>query len=261
MKQNSVKKRKIGVWYVIAAIIAIVGTSFLMYPTMAGISYNHKVAAQKTEFLKWVSQDEGPAAPDDPHENPYQLASAKSPSPSSGNVDREGLYQFLKARNIALYESGQYGLVDAFSYQTAGVDLSEYGILDNCIGFVAIPSINVEMPIYLGANSDNLSKGAVHLTQTSYPIGGANSNAVIAAHRGSTEPMLRDIHKIQIGDEIIITNFKEILIYRAVEVKIIPPSDVNKVMIQKGRDLVTLLSCDPPGKNYQRYALYCERVG
>ena len=172
----------------------------------------------------------------------------------------DDLYQFLKSENERLYMTGQDDLLDVFSYETADIDLSFYGFDDGCVGFLEAPSIGVLLPIYLGANAENMKKGAVHMTQTSYPIGGNNTNAVIAAHRGGTCEMLRNIHKIQIGDEIIITNFREQLTYLATEIRIILPTDVNEVKIQEGRDIITLLSCNPLGKNHQRYVLYCERT-
>jgi sortase A len=119
----------------------------------------------------------------------------------------------------------------------------------------------MELPVYLGANDANMSKGAVHLTQTSYPIGGENTNSVIAAHRGTHLMMFLNIHRMVVGDEVIVTNFREPLTYRVVEIKIIDPSETDEILIQKDRDLVTLVTCNPINGNYQRYVVYCERVG
>ena len=203
------------------------------YPHIEEAVYENEIADLKKDFLQDVS----------------------SPPPSY-----DLLYEFLKAENEKLYETGQEGLKDAFSYEQPTVDLSKYGIEDNCIGFISLPSIKVEIPIYLGANTENMRIGAVHLTQTSYPIGGNNTNSVIAAHRGSTKVMFRNIHQIKIGDEIIITNFREVLKYHVAERKIIYPTDIQELLIQDNRDMLTLITCDPPGKNYQRYVLYCERA-
>jgi len=179
--------------------------------------------------------------------------------PPKSLYDFDLLYKYLKAENKKLYETGQDSLTDAFSYEQPAVDLSDYGIKDNCIGFISLPSIEMELPIYLGANEENMMKGAVHLTQTSYPIGGVNTNSVIAAHRGTTKVMFRNIHNIQIGDQVIITNFREVLNYRAAEIKIILPNDIQELLIREGRDMVTLISCNPLGENYQRYVVFCER--
>lgn len=121
--------------------------------------------------------------------------------------------------------------------------------------------MKVELPILLGANDENLEKGAAHLTETSYPIGGQNTNCVLAAHRGyNRAAMFRDIEKLEIGDEIHILNFRETLTYRVAELRVISPTDVEELLIQEGRDLVTLVTCHPYRYNYQRYVVYCERV-
>ena len=217
-----------------AMVMLAVGLGVLFYPQIHEFFYEGEITRIKREFTQ-----------------------ARNPD------DIQRLYDFLRTENDQLSATGQAGLIDAFSYEQPAIDLSEYGIKDNCIGFISIPSIGIELPIYLGANTENMMKGAVHLTQTSYPIGGNYTNSVIAAHRGRTVRQFREIHKIQVGDEITITNFKEILTYRAAEIKIIVPSDTKKILIQPGRDLITLISCHPLGDNTprnQRYVVYCERV-
>ena len=120
--------------------------------------------------------------------------------------------------------------------------------------------MEIELPILLGANTENMKQGAVHLIETSYPIGGENTNCVLAAHRGySRAAMFRDIEKLELGDEIYIRNFRETLVYRVVQLQVISPTDVGQLLIQDGRDLVTLITCHPYGHNYQRYVVYCER--
>lgn len=103
--------------------------------------------------------------------------------------------------------------------------------------------------------------GATHLTGTSYPIGGVNTNSVIAAHRGfyKTE-MFRNIDKIKIGDKLYIKNFMDTLEYQAIEIDIIKPDELNKLTIRDNKDMITLISCHPFPHNYQRYVVYFERV-
>jgi len=210
----------------------LIGTIFLVYPVVVNFRYNKKVEHIQEQYFE--------------------------------NIEAQtlltDLYNLLHLYNIELYENKQSKLVDPFSYSQPNLDLSEYGIKDNCIGFIQIDKIDITLPIYLGANKDNMSKGAVHLTETSFPIGGENTNSVIAAHRGSVYNMFRNIHKLEIGDYIIIKNFKETLKYEVCEIKIIDPWDVHELLIQNNRDLVTLISCHPFPQNSQRYVVYCERV-
>ena len=85
-----------------------------------------------------------------------------------------------------------------------------------------------------------------------------NANASTVTGMTSKE-MFRYIDKLQLGDEITITNFWESLSYKVAEIKIIKPHEIDKILIQEGRDLATLITCNPYGANYERYVVYCER--
>ena len=116
------------------------------------------------------------------------------------------------------------------------------------------------MPVYLGANAANMARGGALLGQTSMPLGGENTNTVIAAHRGYYgAEMLRNVQQIQIGDKITLTTPWDTLVYRVCELKIIQPDDINAVLIQPGRDLLTLTTCHPYTQNTQRYLVIAER--
>jgi len=237
------KKAKSKLRYVVVCLTALLGIGIMLYPVVLNWIYNKQTTDELNSFLSRTG-----------------IGLQETSDSVKNSLPYEELYLFLKRENERLFATDQQELVDAFSYETIGIDLSEYGIEDGCIGFIEIPSLEILLPVYLGANNENMRKGAVHLTQTSYPIGGENTNAVIAAHRGSSKEMFRNIHKIKVGDEIIITNFRERLVYRAVESRIILPSDINDIKIQQDKEMLTLLSCDPIGQSIHRYVLYCERV-
>lgn len=240
-------KRKKGRWLVVAALLLfLAGLAVLLFPIFTNRLYNEKVQKQKAVFEQQIEETEA------------QLENMAQDTPV---LPFEELYQELKRRNQELYEEKQKDLKDPFSYQQPTIDLTEYGLEGNIIGFISIPKMEVELPILLGANTANMREGAVHLTETSYPIGGENTNCVLAAHRGySRTAMFRDIEKLEIGDEIYIQNFRETLTYRVAELRVISPTDVQELLIQPGRDLVTLITCHPYRHNYQRYVVYCERV-
>ena len=244
MRSNT-KKKKSHRWLTVTAIILfLAGLAVLLYPTCTDLLYKEGVRQQKSGFIQQLEE-----------------AAENIPEASISPLPFEELYQELKRRNETLFAERQKELKDPFSYQQPGIDLTEYGLDGNVIGFISIPKMEVELPILLGANTENMREGAVHLTETSYPIGGENTNCVLAAHRGASRTaMFRDIEKLEIGDEIYIENFREILTYRVVELRIISPTHVQELLIQEGRDLVTLITCHPYRHNYQRYVVYCERV-
>jgi len=152
------------------------------------------------------------------------------------------LRQQIIEYNKRIYETGQGNLPDPFAYTQDNFSLSYFGFNENMIGFITIPSIDIELPIYMGASRENLRRGLTHLTQTSLPVGGVNTNAVIAGHMNQgRDNFLSDISKIVIGDEIRITNFHETLVYYVIDIvnASYHPSDALK--IRSGEDLITLM--------------------
>ena len=114
---------------------------------------------------------------------------------------------------------------------------------------------------YLGSTYQHLADGAAHLSQTSLPVGGMNTNCVIAGHRGwQGGSYFRYITDLEVGDQVNITNLWEILTYEVCEVKIINPNEAEEILIHPGRDLLTLMTCHPYASGgRQRYLVICER--
>lgn len=171
------------------------------------------------------------------------------------------LYDEMQAYNQRIYEENQQSLCDAWSYQTNVFDFDTAGLPDDMIGWVNIPAMDCELPLYIGANTDNMAKGAVVLSQTSMPLGGENTNCVIAAHRGwHGAAMFREIETLQEGDTVEVTTLWQTLTYRVVKAIVIDPTDIEAVKIMDGQDLLTLVTCHPYPENTQRYVVYCARL-
>ena len=180
--------------------------------------------------------------------------------PSGFSSFREdSLYQEIQAYNAGIYESGQAGFRDAWSYQQSPVSLE--GLEDGKYGYLQIPAMDLTLPIYIGASDSNMAKGAVILGQTSIPIGGKNTNSVIAGHRGwKTGDFFLDIETLSPGDWVYLTNPWQTLSYQVESIDIILPDNIDAVKIQEGRDMITLVTCHPymsAGK--YRYLVYCVR--
>lgn len=237
----SEKRRKIT--SLVAVILLICGLGLFSYPHIRQYFYQKKADAAIQDFLD--------AADDQPDE------SGDDQSPASPLND---LYEQMQEYNENLFYTGQSDLKDPFSYEVPSFDLAEFGLADNIVGYIEIPKIGVRLPIYLGASAENMNKGAVHLSQTSLPIGGENTNCVIAAHRGSLRGyMFRNIDELEAGDEIRIVNFREALTYTVTETAIIMPDDIERIMIRPGADMVTLSTCHPVGYNHHRLIVYAEK--
>lgn len=172
------------------------------------------------------------------------------------------LYAEMQAYNECLKLEGQH-IVDAWSYEQSDVDLTSLTEENGALGYIEIPDMEVRLPLFVGASKENLANGAAVLSQTSMPIGGESTNCVIAAHRGwRGSAYFQYIENMQEGSLVYITNPWETLVYRAEEIKVIHPDDVDSIRIQEGRDMITLLSCHPymSGGKY-RYLVYCGRDG
>lgn len=171
------------------------------------------------------------------------------------------LYEAMAEYNERIYAEEQKGLSDPWAYEAAGIYLPAYGFEDGVAAVLSIPAIELEMPVYLGASYDNMAAGAAVLGQTSLPIGGDNTNCVIAGHRGwNGAAYFLNIDKLQEGDEIQLINLWETMNYTVTEIRIIEPTDIKQVLIQEDRELLTLMSCHPyaSGGKY-RYLVFCER--
>ncbi|MDH6365969.1 MULTISPECIES: class C sortase [unclassified Breznakia] len=234
-KKEESKHRKF-IW-IIGIIVFFVGLGTLLYPHVTRFVFDKEMKQTIKEFK--VTYD---------NKNKKQ-------------VRVQELYDALQKYNQELFESGQIELSDPFSYEQQGFDLSEYGIDDNMIGYLSIPTIDLELPIYLGASEENMLHGATLLTYTSMPIGGVNTNAVVAAHRNHYKAkMFHDIEEIHIGDTIYIQNFKEKLSYTVVETEIIDPTSIDKILIHPGDDRLTLFTCHPIDVFSHRYVVYAIRT-
>ena len=221
---------------ILLIILFIIGLIILIYPIITNYIYERKVDNLETKFDNIITKVEK-------------------------NDNLINLNNKLVNENNKLFNDKQVDFINQnVSYEIPLIDLKEYGLDDNIIGFLELPSIDIKLPIYLGANDGNMQYGAVHLTGSSYPIGGINTNSVIAAHRGYYKSlMFRHIDKINIGDMLYIKNYDNSLEYTAVKTDIIKPTELDKLKIQEGKDMVTLISCHPFPYNYQRYVVYFER--
>ena len=234
---------------ILAWLAILLGLALLIQPTAAQwwtSTRNAKTAAQFAARAE--AQPTAPAA---------EETTAEPPEPERAYPE---LYAAMQDYNAEIYAGGQSGLTDPFAYEEAPLDLAAYGYDDDVLAVLWIPRLNLELPVYLGASRENLAKGAALLGQTSMPLGGENTNTVIAAHRGYYgAEMLRNVQQIQIGDKITMTTPWDTLVYRVCELKIIQPDDINAVLIQPGRDLLTLTTCHPYTQNTQRYLVIAER--
>ena len=238
-----------GLLITVMLLVFLAGLASILYPYIWGAAVDSSIASIAKDFL----EREEP-------ELPATTVIIDSVKPEKVKPYPE-LWEDMVRYNQNIAAQGQSGLSCAYDYQKASFQLADYGLPDEIFGVLGIPAIDLEMPIYLGATEQHMANGAAHLSQTSLPIGGMDTNCVIAGHRGySGASYFRYLDKLHVGDTVSVTNLWETLTYRVSEIRIIDPSDVEEILIQPGRELLTLLTCHPYASGgRQRYVVYCER--
>ena len=132
---------------------------------------------------------------------------------------------------------------------------------DGLMGYVEIPAIGVNLPIYHGTEESTLDRGVGHLLGSSLPVGGTATHCVLTGHSGlAGQKMFSDLNLIKEGDIFFLRVLGETLAYKVVEVYTVLPEDTGKLTIDAGRDLCTLVTCTPYGVNSHRLLLRGERT-
>ena len=242
--------RRIAVF--LLSLVFFAGCLITLFPMINDLLYREKM---KTTVSEFQSNTE--------HQPPVIIL-------PSGDVEtteytpaiHQELWSDIQQYNRGLFQSRQEGMKGLESLEEACFRLSEYGISSEVFCVLSIPALDLEMPVYLGASSQNMALGAAQLGQTSVPVGGKNTNTVIAGHRGwNGADYFRYITELVPGDRITITNLWETLEYTVVGTKIISPDDVDAIKIQPEKDMITLFTCHPYASGgRQRYLVFCERA-
>ena len=129
------------------------------------------------------------------------------------------------------------------------------------MGHVEIPKINVDIPMYAGTDEEVLQKGVGHLEGTSLPVGGIDTHTVLTAHCGlPTAKLFTDLEKLKEGDVFYVHNLAETLAYKVVQIKVVNPDEFDDLLVVKGHDYATLLTCTPYMINTHRLLVRGERI-
>ena len=173
-----------------------------------------------------------------------------------------------KARQLAAAEEYNRSLeervADSFSAEAFENDESYMRILDvtenGQIGTIDIPSIDCQLPIYHGSGEDMLTKGAAHLAGTAFPVGSDSARSVISAHTAYPGKIFFDrLTEVKIGDGFSVTVLGDTYYYKVVEINTVLPDETKYLLPEKGRDLVTLVTCTPYSVNTHRLLVTGER--
>lgn len=231
-------KKKAG--NLVICIIFLAGLSLLLYPFVANQWNNYRQKQLLSGYEQVVSEKEAAEGID------YDAERKKAEDYN------EALLPCVLPDSFALAESSGVDPVYMNTLNIAG---------DEMMGSVEIPKINIKIPIYHTTEEDVLNKGAGHLEGSSLPVGGANTHAVISAHRGlPSASLFTDLDQMKVGDHFLLHVLDETLCYEVDKISVVKPEDTTALAVEDGQDLVTLLTCTPYGVNTERLLVRGHRV-
>ena len=246
------------IFAILAVLLLLFGGGVTLYPFLNGLWVEYIFHRDTDEFLSHTAAVKVQPAQEGPH------VIIQQPEPTEPSIPSEHtqLWLDMKAYNEAIFREGQEGLSDPTAYETPSFQFSDYGLDSEVFGVLSIPRLELRMPIYLGATEEDMANGAAVMGQTSLPIGGDNTNCVLAGHRGwNGAAYFLYVDWLIPGDTVTVTNLWETLNYKVSDIKVISPNDVEAIHIQANRELLTLLTCHPPASGgKQRYLVFCERI-
>ena len=185
-----------------------------------------------------------------------------SKTQSEAIVDYEAMLSQYKPEDYtALFEEA-----DAYNKSLSQLDeplvehnrLKDYNSILNIggtgmMGYITIPKISQELPVYHGTSDGVLSVAVGHLQGTSLPVGGESTHCVVSAHRGlPTAVLFTHLDRMEIGDIFYFTILDRTITYQVDQIRIVDPDDTSLIQIKDGKDYCTLLTCTPYGINTQR---------
>lgn len=137
------------------------------------------------------------------------------------------------------------------------LNVSENGI----IGYIEIPDIHCELPIYHGTDADALQVGVGHIEGSSLPVGGESTHCAISGHRGlPSAKLFSDLDKLTVGDRFILRVLDDTLTYEVDQIHTVLPGEMDELEIVEGEDYCTLVTCTPYGVNTHRLLVRGHRV-
>ena len=231
MKNGRAKKNK---RYSLLLLLALlVGLSLLLYPTISNCWNSFHQSKTIATYMEAVEEMD--------------------------DSDYEGMWREAQAYNTALpRDQGRFQLSEEEKQVYEGLlRVSDDGIM----GYVEIPSINVELPIYHGTDEEILQIAVGHIQGSSLPVGGPGTHCVISGHRGlPSAKLFTDLDQLTKGDIYILHVLDETLTYEVDQIHIVEPDDVSLLSMEEGEDLCTLVTCTPYGVNSHRLLVRGHRV-
>ena len=233
-KVKTPKKKKSSAWSTVLLVaILLVGIAIMAYPTFSdwwNSFHQSRAIASYVQVVDNTSAEEMDAMLQAAREYNARLLSRE-------------------ARFVPTEE-------DTEEYQSL-LDVSGTGIM----GYVQIPGIGVNLPIYHSTDESVLQIAVGHIEGSSLPVGGESTHAVLSGHRGLPRARLfTDLDKVKEGDTFTVTVLNQTLTYQVDQIRIVLPTELTDLDIVPGEDYCTLVTCTPYGVNTHRLLVRGTRI-
>ena len=227
------KKKKTSLSSIILVIVFIIGLSLLLYPSLSNYWNSFHATRVITDYNEAVA--------------------------NMTEEDYEAYWAAAKQYNSELVGmSNRYVLSDA---QQARYDSLLNVTGEGVMGYIEIPSIRVNLPIYHGVDDSILQHSAGHLPGSSLPTGGESTHCVLSGHRGlPSAKLFTNLDRLQDGDTFMLNILNETLTYEVDQIRIVLPDELYDLEIEEGQDYCTLVTCTPYGINTHRLLVRGHRV-
>lgn len=217
----------------IIVAVGLFGLGLILYPSVADWWNSfHQSRAVASYAQKVANMDNS--------EYERILAEAEA---YNNNLAINGINWKMSKEELAVYEKE--------------LDITGTGIM----GYISIPKIHVELPIYHGIDDAVLQIAIGHLSETSLPVGGSTTHCVVSGHRGlPSAKLFTDIDKLVEGDTWTVNVLNKTLTYEVDQIRVVLPTDLKNLQLEQGKDQFTLVTCTPYGINTHRLLVRGHRV-
>ena len=225
-------KRNPRVSTVLFLLLLLVGLGVLLYPTASDLLYRWQAKREVAQYNQ-VLEGQG--------------------------IDYSDLWEAAEAYNRELLDKpNQLTVTPEEADRVAGL-LNPLG--NGMMGYIRIPKIHVELPIYQGTKEQELQAGAGYWLGSSLPTGGPSTHCVLTAHNGLVKAkMFTDLDQLEVGDRFTVSILDRDMTYEVDKIQTTLPDNIEPLYITEGMDYVTLYTCVPYGVNTHRLLVRGHRV-
>jgi len=218
---------------ILLILVMIVGLSLLLYPSFSDWWNSSRQTQVITQYAEAVANLDNEL---------YDSILESAREYNAGLVERFNSYLLTDEQKARYHKE---------------MNLSGDGIM----GYVDIPAIDVELPIYHGTEEEILQIAIGHIEWSSLPVGGESTHCVVSGHRGLPSARLfTDLDKMEVGDIFMLNVLNEVLTYQVDQIKIVLPHETDDLLITEGEDYCTLVTCTPYGVNSHRMLVRGTRI-